>query len=109
LESTIITVKDIAIVVNDAPNGTSDGGFLVHRWQDPNDLSQGDLVNGIVKESGLFQSGSSGNSLVLSSSASTVNNYYKGWWISIISGSGANQARRIKSYTGCHGQSRVRR
>lgn len=101
INSEIITIKDIAIVVNDAPNGTSDGGFLIHRWQPPNNNLIGDLVSGVIKETGTFGSGSATpGTLVLNSSGSGINNHYRGWWISINSGVGANQVRRIKAYNG---------
>ena len=100
INTSLITVEDIAIVVNNAPTGISDGGFLIHRWQTPNNSATGELINSTPKETGTFQSGSSGNILKLNSSASADDNHYKGWWVSIISGTGVNQVRRIKSYIG---------
>lgn len=101
LDSTVITTKDIAIVVNNLPNGISDGGLLIHRWQIPNNVMRGDLVTDVPYTTGTFQSGSSiPSTLILVSSASSVDDLYKGWWIAITSGVGANQVRRIKSYVG---------
>jgi hypothetical protein len=96
IDSTLITINDIAIVVNNAPNGISDGGLLIHRWQPPNDTTSGDLATDTPKETGLFQAGSSAPStLILGTTSSAVNNYYKGWWIKF-----GTQMRRIKSYVG---------
>jgi len=96
IDSTVVTINDIAVVVNNAPSGLSDGGLLIHRWQEPNDSFIGDLTTDTAKETGLFQAGSSTPStLVLGMSSSTTNDYYKGWWIKI-----GTQMRRIKSYIG---------
>jgi hypothetical protein len=101
INSTLITINDIAFVANNRPTGISDGGFLIHRYQTPNDTAQGQVVNDTPIQTNTFGSGSSlPDLLVLGSSSSTVNNYYSGWWILVTSGSGINQARRISSYNG---------
>jgi hypothetical protein len=101
IESSLITVNDNCIIINNAPLGTSDGGYLIRRYQTPNNAGTGEVVTSGIKESGLFQSGSSlPDILVLDTTANAVNNYYKGWWIRITSGAGSGQVRRILSYNG---------
>ena len=101
IDSTLITINDNAVVVNAAPSGISDGGLLMRRYQTPNDTGTGQVVNNVIKETGTFQTGSSiPGSLILSNTSSIINNYYRGWWIRIISGSLAGTVRRIKSYNG---------
>lgn len=101
INSTLVTINDIAFVVNNRPTGISDGGFLIHRYQTPNNTGQGQVVGDIPKVTGVFGTGSSTpDTLVLTNSASDVNNYYNGWWIQITSGSGSGQVRRISSYNG---------
>jgi hypothetical protein len=101
INSTIVSIADNAIIVNSAPSGTSDGGLLVKRYQTSNNTGLGEVVSDIPKETGSFQNGSSTPiTLILSSSANAIDNYYNGWWIKITSGSGISQVRRIKSYIG---------
>ena len=101
IESTLITVNDNAIVVNNMPSGTSDGGYLIRRYQTPNNTGSGDVTDDTEKESGSFQGGSAlPDSLILDATASGVTDNYKGWWIKITSGTGVNQIRRILSYNG---------
>lgn len=101
-KTTTTIIKDNALVINSAPSGISDGGLLVKRYQIPNDLGDGEIVDGNdpVKKTGAFQAGSSGNDLVLDLSSSSIDDFYAGWWIKITSGTGINQVRRIKSYNG---------
>jgi hypothetical protein len=99
IESTVVTVDDNIIIVNNAPSGTSDGGLAIKRYQSANDVGTGDVINDTADESGIVQNGGNDPTHVhLSSSASNINNYYAGWWIKITSGTGSNQVRRIKEY-----------
>jgi hypothetical protein len=101
VESTVVTINDNIITVNNAPSGTSDGGLSVKRYQTANDSAFGDVVSDTPDHSGTIQNGS--NTLTtahLSLSANSTDDYYNGWWIKVTSGTGANQVRRIKSYTG---------
>lgn len=101
INSTIITVEDNAIVVNSKPSGLSDGGFLVRRYQTPNNISSGQVVLDTAYETGAFSSNATAPAtLFLDASSSAVNDTYNGWWIKVTSGSGANQVRRIKTYNG---------
>lgn len=97
VNSTIVSIKDIAFVVNNGPTGISDGGMLVHRYQTPNNTGLGQVVSDTAKVTSTFGIGSSlPNTLVLNSTASSIDNYYQGWWIKTQD----NQVRRILSYTG---------
>jgi hypothetical protein len=101
VNSTLVTINDIAFVVNNRPTGISDGGFLIHRYQTPNDTGLGQVVGDPPKVTGVFGTGSTTpDTLVLTNTASSVNNYYAGWWIQITSGAGLGQVRRISSYVG---------
>lgn len=97
-----ISVKDNSIIVNSSPNGTSDGGLLVRRYQTSNDSGIiGDVMQDSPIETSSFQAGSSiPGTIVLNSSSNISNGYYNGWWIHITTGVGAGQIRRIKEYDG---------
>jgi len=102
VNSTVVTIEDNALVVNSLPNALSDGGLLVRRHQTANNTgSGGQVILDTPDETSTFQSGSSTpSSLILNAGASGVNDYYRGWWIKITSGTGNNQVRRIKTYNG---------
>lgn len=101
IESIVTSIVDNALVVNALPSGLSDGGYLIRRYQTPNDDGTGTVVTEVAKETGSFQSGSSTpDTLVLSAGANVVDDYYVGWWIKITSGAGIDQVRRIKTYVG---------
>lgn len=101
INSTIVTIDDIAFVVNNQPAGLSDGGFLIHRYQPPSNTVIGEVVQDTPKVSSTFQSaGTLPDTLVLNVGSSAVDDYYRGWWITITSGDGINQVRRIRSYIG---------
>lgn len=82
-----------------------DIGTLYQRYQIPNDLGNGDIVNSsdapfysdsIPSQSGVVLL----TQLKLSSLASSTDNYYNGLWIKVISGSNINQVRKVISYNG---------
>lgn len=101
IESTLITINDNAIIVNNSPSGISDGGFIVRRYQTPNDSGTGGVVTDTIKETSTFSANSvAPDQLFLNASANGSNEYYKGWWIKITSGSGIGQVRRIRAYNG---------
>lgn len=101
VDQQVVTIDDNIIVLNNAPYGTSDGGFAVKRYQPANDTSAGDVVIDTPDVSGTVQSGNNTATTVhLAASSSVVNDYYSGWWIRILSGTGAGQVRKIKSYNG---------
>lgn len=99
LESSTTVVFDNVLTVNAGPVSTSDGGYLIKRYQPPNNSGSGDVVNGDPYTTSSFQSGSSlPHTLKLNASASSIANFYNGWWIKITSGVGLGQVRRIKEY-----------
>jgi hypothetical protein len=101
-----LTVEDNALILNSANNSDgNDAGVAIRRYQIPSDTLTGSVIAslGPIQESGTAQAGAAG-SITLAAyayqSANTDDKYYKGWWIKIVSGTGANQIRRIKSYDG---------
>lgn len=101
VDQQVVTVDDNIIVVNNAPYGTSDGGLAIKRFQSANDSGLGDVVIDEPEESGSIQNtGNTALTVTLSSTSSGINDYYNGWWIRILTGTGAGQVRRIKSYNG---------
>lgn len=101
IESTVVTITDNIIVVNNAPSGTADGGLAIKRYQPANNTGYGDVVQDIPEETGTIQaSGNTSTTLKLDVTANATDNYYNGWWIKITGGTGLNQVRRIKSYIG---------
>lgn len=101
VDQQVVTVDDNIIVVNNAPYGTSDGGLAIKRYQAANDSGLGDVVIDPPEESGTVQNtGNTSLTVTLDALANNVNNYYNGWWIRILTGTGAGQVRRIKSYDG---------
>ncbi len=104
-----ILIEDNLIQLNSNVGSSGvDSGVVVRRYQTANASGQGNVVENasnsdkfIPQESGAFQTGSSTpGTLVLGTHASTVDDYYNGWWVRITSGSGSGQVRRIKDYTG---------
>ena len=99
VESETVVITDNIIVVNNGPASTKDGGLLVHRYQTDNDGATGDVVAGTPEESGT--AGTIGaNTIVLTNAASTVVDYYVGWWVRITSGLAIGQVRQISAYSG---------
>ena len=99
IESTLVTIDDNIIVVNNAPGTTGDGGVAIKRYQPANDTNTGDLILDTPDETGTANTtGSTFTAINLGASASATNDYYNGWWIRLSSGTGAGQTRRIKDY-----------
>jgi hypothetical protein len=99
VDSTIVTVSDNIIIVNNTPLGISDGGLGIKRYQNANDSGSGEVVAGTSQEVGLV--GTLGNTLTtvnLGVAANGTIDYYNGWWIKITGGTGAGQVRRIADY-----------
>ena len=104
MNSEVITVEDNTLLLNSG-NGELglDSGVTIRRFQTPNDAGTGDVVTNPnpIQESGAFQAGSATpGTLVLAAHSSSVDDFYKGWWIKVTSGTGVDQVRRIKSYVG---------
>jgi hypothetical protein len=99
IESTVVTIEDNIIFVNNAPVSMSDGGMGIKRYQFANDTNAGEVVSDTADETGTAQGGST-SAITLSLSANGANDYYTGWWVKITGGTGASQVRRIKTYNG---------
>ena len=106
LNSINTVIEDNIISLNSGPSGTKDSGFLINRFQTENDnrFSPGnDVVNDSAVVSGDILSSSGGNFINLQLTGGNLiytNDYYKNWWIAIITGGGANQVRKITAFTG---------
>lgn len=100
INSTAVTVDDNILIVNNSPINSSDGGIAIKRYQYANDIGGGDVVNTVPEVTGTISSVGNIVEIYLDSNASSEDDYYKGWWIKILSGTGANQVRKIKSYNG---------
>lgn len=101
VNSEVVNINDNIILVNSGPEGNSDGGMAIKRYQYANNLGNGDVVNDTPEETGTISGSlSSDVQIQLSGSASNTNDYYAGWWIKLTGGEGADQVRRIKSYNG---------
>jgi len=101
INSNMVTIDDNIIVVNSSPVGSSDGGIAIKRYQFANNVAGGDVVQDSPEESGTVQPGDNSSTTIhLDATANSTDNYYNGWWIKLIGGTGANQVRRIKEYTG---------
>lgn len=90
--------EDNSIVLNATPSGTGhDSGLLVNRYQNNNDIGEGDIITDMATETYPIEN-ITNNTIELTSSASNIADYYNNWWIKIISGNGENQIRKIISY-----------
>ena len=102
-ESTVVTIADNIIELNAAPAGVGDAGTAIKRYQPAtNTANVGAVITDIPDATGTAQAGSnaSGINTITLSAADTASttDFYSGYWIRIVSGTGANQVRRIKSY-----------
>ena len=105
VENTVMMNDNLPIVGYNNENTTQsrDIGILYKRYQQANDSSLGDIVSDTPQYIDTIPSQStisSLNQLKLSNSASSVDNYYSGWWIKITSGTNINQVRKITNYNG---------
>lgn len=82
---------------------SGDRGFVMKRWQTPNDTSLGDVINhGTADFTDTLpsQAGRTSSELLLSPAASSTSNAYANWWVSITSGANIGQVRKISTYDG---------
>ena len=101
INSVSLTIDDNITLLNNAPSGSFDAGLAIKRYQTPNDTGSGDVVIDTPEETGTILNGSNTSSTIhLSSGSSSVDDYYKDWWIRVFSGTGSLQVRKIKSYNG---------
>jgi len=96
-QSTVVTIADNILELNSAPSGIADAGVAIKRYQLANDTCLGAVVGDTPEISGTAQSGSIG-AITLSAADTEPDNFYNGYWIKIISGTGTCQVRRIKTY-----------
>jgi len=100
IESQIVTIDDNIVLINNGPSGLRDSGIAVKRFQSANDISYGDVASYEQDQTGNVQTGNNTVTTVhLGFGANgSILDYYKGWWVKIISGTGSGQVRKIKSY-----------
>lgn len=97
-ESTVVTIADNVLELNSAPGGIADSGVAMKRYQPANNAGTGAVVGDTPEISDTAQAGATGE-ITLSAADTQPDNFYNGYWIKIISGVGALQVRRIKTYT----------
>jgi hypothetical protein len=97
-ESTVVTIADNVLELNAAPGGLSDGGTAIKRYQPANDIGEGAVVSDTFEISATA-AGSLSGEITLNIADVESDNYYNGYWIRILSGTGSGQVRRIKTYT----------
>jgi hypothetical protein len=102
--STNTFLSDNILVINSGPSGSSDGGILIQRYQIDNNIGDGDVVNDLTDQHDIYtlpnQSGMTTIQLKLPITASSIDNYYIGWWVKITSGFSVNQVRKVTGYIG---------
>lgn len=102
--STNTLISDNVLVLNSGPAGSFDAGILIQRYQVANNTGTGDVVNDLTDQHESYtlpnQSGMTTTQLKLPTSASSIDNYYVGWWIKITSGFSVNQVRKVTGYIG---------
>lgn len=102
IDSTNTVIKDNVLVLNSGPSGSTDSGFIIQRYQADNNNGLGDVIDDTPTASFILpdQSGMSNTQIKLSTFANSLNNFYNGHWIKIVSGFSSNQVRQITSYNG---------
>ena len=102
INSQNVDILDNIIIVNSGPTGTADGGMGIKRYQSANNSCLGDVVADTADNynGGLYNTSPSNGTTTtfnLDPADTSPNNYYNGWWVRIISGTGICQIRRIKN------------
>ena len=103
INATNTALKDNVFLLNSGPTGSSDSGFMIHRYQQDNNIGSGDVVTDTSPPETYTlpgQTGMTNTQFKLTVSANALDNYYTGWWIKVSSGFSNNQVRRITSYNG---------
>ena len=102
VNSTVVQIVDNILEINSGPTGTADGGIGVKRYQPANNNCLGDVVADLADNynNGAYNrcpgTGTT-TTFLLDRLDLSINNYYNGWWVRIISGTGLCQVRRIKN------------
>jgi hypothetical protein len=102
VNSQTVEILDNIVIVNSGPSGTADGGMGIKRYQSANNSCLGDVVADTADNynGGLYNTvpnNSTTTTFNLDPSDTSPDNYYNGWWVRIISGTGICQVRRIKN------------
>lgn len=102
VNSQTVEILDNILIVNSGPTGTADGGMGIKRYQSANNSCLGDVVADTADNfnGGLYNtvpSNGTATTFNLDISDTAPDNYYNGWWVRIISGTGICQVRRIKN------------
>lgn len=87
---------------NESTNSSRPLGMVFQRYQQSNDLGTGDIVTEpfVFVDTLPNQLTANSSQLILSNLASSLDDYYKGWWIKVGSGANINQVRKIIAYNG---------
>jgi len=100
INSTSTNILDNTLILNSGPAGTGyDAGVITKRYQVDNAAGTGDVVNDTAKENQAIATPGE-STIILSASASSIDNYYNDWWVRISGGPANNQVRQVSSYVG---------
>ena len=102
IDTTNTSLKDNVFLLNSGPSGSNDSGWIIERYQQDNNIGSGDVVADSYSATYILpeQSGMTSTQIKLTTEASTINEYYTGWWVKISSGFSNNQIRKILVYNG---------
>jgi hypothetical protein len=102
IDTTNTVIKDNVLVLNSGPSGSTDSGFVIQRYQLDNNNGLGDVISDNPPATFTLpdQSGMTNTQIKLSTFANSLDNFYTGHWIKIVSGFSSNQVRQITSYNG---------
>jgi len=87
---------------NTNTNSSRDLGIAFQRYQTSNNIGTGEIVtDGYVFFDSIPNQVTANNvQIKFSNLTNSLDNYYNGWWIKVVSGSNINQVRQIISYNG---------
>ncbi|KAI9188501.1 uncharacterized protein BJ171DRAFT_624594 [Polychytrium aggregatum] len=98
ITSQTLTVNDNWILLNAAPASLSDVGIVMQRYQTDSETGAGDVTNATPDISATAQGSTSSTTITLAASDTAATDYYKNWWIRIMSGTGAGGIRQITGF-----------
>ena len=90
VNSTVVEIADNILLVNSGPSGVSDGGISVKRYWGEGILD--------LDERGTAQAGAATTITLQSDASYMADDVYVGWFLSIISGTGAGQGQIVTEY-----------
>ena len=102
INSTDIEIENNTMTLNGGPTSSRDAGLFIKRYQTINDTGVGDVVTDTEYLSFTLpsQSGMTNVQFKLPGTASSVDDFYKNWYVKVTSGFSANQVRLISAYDG---------